>query len=372
MKKFSTRLTSLILLFALVLSMAAPASAASAASFHTTREMPGYKGRIYLTNHEDVVVRAEPHNKGRILDRLPLGYPVEALGLYQTRKGTMWLKINNEGYESAEAWIFMGNLSEHRHHFVDLEAYGYGQFEFCDGCGHLRPTSIHSYEVNLDNAQIALAALSLLPVVGNGFDVIDGLISLCRGRYGDAMLSFASSIPVLGSAGNAFRAGRTYDVVTGSTRLTVALDRIDGYTGMVRVRPDANYYQLKKHMDAMFEATGDMRFYKLVGENIPKRTVAAHHIVAIGDKAATEAVNILMYLGIDLNGASNGVYLCMRSNVCDGAIHVTKHSPEYYATVNARISQAFNSSSNYAKQRTAVLKELDSIARDLMSGKLAL
>jgi hypothetical protein len=363
----------MVLLLAIVLSMAAPASAASVPLFHPVQEIFGYNGRIYLTKYNDVPVRAEPHNKGKVLERLPNGYPVEALGLYQTRKGTMWLKINNEGYESTEAWIFMGNLSdEHRHHFVDLEAYGYGQFEFCDGCGHLRPTSIHSYEVNLDNAQIALAALSLLPVVGNGFDVLDGLISLCRGRYGDAMLSFASSIPVLGSAGNAFRAGRTYDVVTGSTRLTVALDRIDGYTGMVRVRPNANYHQLKKHMDAMFDATGDMRFYKLVGENIPKRSVAAHHIVAIGDKAASEAANVLMYLGIDLNGASNGVYLCMRSDVCGGTIHVTKHSPEYYATVNARISKAFNSTSNYAKQRTAVLKELDSIARDLMSGKLAL
>lgn len=366
------KIISMILAIVLAFGMAVPASAASAASFHTTQEIVGHKGRIYLTTREDAPVRAEPHNKGKVLDQLPLGYPVEALGLFRTWKGNMWLKISNEGYNSAEAWIFLGNLSEHRHTYVGLESYGYGRFEFCDGCGHIRPTSVHSYEVDLDNAQIALAALSLLPVVGNGFDVLDGLISLCRGRYGDAMLSFSSAIPLLGNAGNVLRAGKVYDVFTSTSRLTVALDRIDGYTGMVRVRPDANYYQLKKHMDAMYETTGDMRFYKLVGKNIPKRSVAAHHIVAIGDDAATEAANILMYLGIDMNGASNGVYLCMRSDVCSGTLHVTKHSDDYYATVNKRVTKAFNSSGNYAKQRTAVLKELDHIARDLMSGRLGL
>lgn len=367
--KFIKKFISTLLVITLLVTLTVPASAAG---FFTTQEMVGYNGRIYLTVHEDVPVRAEPHNEGRILDRLPNNYPVEAVGLFRTWKGTMWLKVVNEGYESAEAWIFMGNLSEHSHSYINLDAYGYGKFEFCEGCGNIRPTSVDSFEVQLDNFQIALAAYSLLPVVGNGFDVLDGLISLCRGNYGDAMLSFASSIPVLGTAGNAFRVGKTFDVVTDSASLTVALDRVDGVADMVKVRPEADYYKLKKHMDSMYEATGDLRFYKLAGENIPKRSIAAHHIVAIGDDAATEAANILMYLGIDMNGASNGVYLCMKAEVCSGTLHVTKHSAEYYATVNQRISSAFQSVSGYANQRTAVLLELDSIARDLMSGTLSL
>lgn len=367
--KIIKQFTSIILAIAIFFSMAAPASAAG---FFTTQEMVGYKGRVYLTVREDVPVRAEPHNEGAVLASLPDGYPVEALGLFRTRKGTMWLKISNETYNAAEAWIYLGNLIEHTHHYIDLESYGYGKFEFCDGCGNIRPKSIDSFKVRLDNLQIALAAYSLLPVVGNGFDVLDGLVSLCRGRYGDALLSFASSIPVLGTAGNAFRVGKTFDVVTDSASLTVTLDRIDGFAGLVHVRPSANYNKLKRHMNAMYEATGDLRFYKLAGENLPKRSVAAHHIVAIGEKASEEAANILMYLGIDLNGASNGVYLCMRTEVCEGTIHAGKHSAEYYATVNETVSKAFQSSTNYAEQRIAVLNALDSIARDLMSGKLDL
>ncbi|MBR4289783.1 MAG: AHH domain-containing protein [Oscillospiraceae bacterium] len=369
MKKTIQKILSIALILTMVLTMIVPASAAG---FFTTQEIFGYEGRIFLTVREDVPVRAEPHNEGTVLADLPKGYPVESAGLFRTRKGSEWIKISNMGYDSVEAWIYLGNLSEHTHHYVNLESYGYGQFEFCDGCGNIRPTSVHSFEVDLDNAQIALAAYSLLPVVGNGFDILDGLVSLYRGNYGDALLSFASALPVLGSAGNLLRAGETFDVVTETTSLTVTLDRIDGYAGKVLVKPDADYYKLKKHMNAMYEATGDLRFYKLAGENIPKRSVAAHHIVAIGDKAADEAAQILMYLGIDLNGASNGVYLCMRSNVCDGAIHVTKHSPEYYATVNKMVTEAFQRSTSYSEQRIEVLKELDKIARALMNGDLSL
>ena len=94
--------------------------------------------------------------------------------------------------------------------------------------------------------------------------------------------------------------------------------------------------------------------------------------VAIGDDKATEAANILMYLGIDLNGASNGVYLCMRSDVCEGTLHVTNHSEEYYKYVNTHIREAFEKTSNYSEQRIEVLKELDNIARKLMNGDISL
>ena len=98
----------------------------------------------------------------------------------------------------------------------------------------------------------------------------------------------------------------------------------------------------------------------------------AHHIVAVGEKAAAEAANILTKLGIDLNGASNGVYLCMNTNICEGSIHLGKHSDEYYSIVNARIRNAYNKGSNFAAQKSAVILELDKIARDLMSGNLKL
>lgn len=367
--KLIKKITSLVLVITLLLTMTIPASAAS---FFTVHEVYGAAGRVYLTNHDDVPVRAEPHNGGAILDYLPNAYPVEALGMFRTWKGTLWVKIVNESYEAPEAWIFMGNLNEHTHSYINLEAYGHGKFEFCEGCGNIRPTSVDSFEVDLDNLQIALAACSLLPGVGNGFDVLDGLISLARGNYADAALSFASSVPILGIAGDAFRVGKTFDVVSDTASLTVALDRVDGVADMVKVRPEANYYKLKRNMNRMYDMTGDMRFYKLAGENIPKRSVAAHHIVAIGEEASEEAANILMRLGIDMNGASNGVFLCMKATVCEGTLHVTRHSPEYYASVNKLISDAYNGATGYANQRAAVIMALDDIARRLMTGDMSL
>ena len=365
MKKMTRILLSVLLICTIAANCCLPAFAA--ATYFNAREIYGYEGKVYLTT-KDTVVRQEPHNKGAILERLPTGYPLEATkGLYVTNKGTYWIKTLHNVY--GEAWIYVGNLKEHSHHFVSLENYGGGKFEFCDGCGHIRAVSLYSFEVQMDNLQITLAALSLIPGIGNGFDVLDGLISLARGQYGQAAMSLMAAVPGLGYGANAAKVGDTLTVTARQNNLLVKLEAVDGAKGLVKVNPVRNNYQLKKHLDQMYDSTGDLRFYKLVGEG---RTVAAHHIVAIGDKAAEEAANILMKLGIDLNGASNGVYLCMNSKVCDGSIHLGKHSNEYYTAVNARIRAAYNKGSSFAEKKTSVVLELDRIARDLMNGNLSL
>lgn len=364
------KLISMLLILSVLFSTSVPVFATTNLNFYT-REIYGYEGKLYLTIKENTVVRDEPHNQGVILNCLPKGYPLEAEGMYQTSKGTMWIKLRCDEYES-EAWCFIGNLKEHTHNFINLENYGYGSFEFCDVCGHIRATSLDAYDVSLDDVQIALACMSLIPGIGNGFDILDSMISLIRGNYFDALLSLSSAIPGVGSIGNALKLNKHYDVYTDFNDMIIALEKVDGYADVVKVRPSANYYRLRKSLDQVYASTGDLRFYKLVGENIPKRSVAAHHIVAIGEKASEEAANILMYLGIDLNGATNGVYLCMRSDVCEGTLHVTKHSPEYYDYVNQYIGEAFRKSDDWAEQRVNVIRALDDIARRLMSGDLSL
>ncbi|OXA96092.1 GIY-YIG nuclease family protein [Flavobacterium hercynium] len=60
-----------------------------------------------------------------------------------------------------------------------------------------KPTNWDAY---LDATQSALDIIGLIPVVGEAADIISGTISLARGNYGDAALSFASAIPIVGSA----------------------------------------------------------------------------------------------------------------------------------------------------------------------------
>ncbi|ELY2018303.1 hypothetical protein SL053_002223 [Flavobacterium psychrophilum] len=60
-----------------------------------------------------------------------------------------------------------------------------------------KPTNWTAY---LDATQTALDLIGLIPVAGEAADIISGTISLARGNYGDAALSFASAIPLAGTA----------------------------------------------------------------------------------------------------------------------------------------------------------------------------
>ena len=97
-----------------------------------------------------------------------------------------------------------------------------------------------------------------------------------------------------------------------------------------------------------------------------KFSVAAHHIVALTDAAAEPARQVLRKLDINLNGFENGVYLCMKVDTCiEGAVHVGRHSAEYYELVNKTITEAYHNASP-KNRRQAVINALDDIARRLM------
>lgn len=59
-----------------------------------------------------------------------------------------------------------------------------------------KPTNWDSY---LNATQIAIDGIGLIPLVGDVADIINGTISLARGNYGDAALSFAATIPFVGT-----------------------------------------------------------------------------------------------------------------------------------------------------------------------------
>ncbi|WP_185910697.1 hypothetical protein [Xanthomonas cerealis] len=63
-------------------------------------------------------------------------------------------------------------------------------------------------EAILDGTQVALDVAGLIPVVGDVADVASGLVSLARGDYVGAGLSFASAIPFAGWAASGAKAAR--------------------------------------------------------------------------------------------------------------------------------------------------------------------
>jgi hypothetical protein len=68
---------------------------------------------------------------------------------------------------------------------------------------------------------------------------------------------------------------------------------------------------------------------------------AAHHIVAFGDDRAADARAILDSFGIDINDASNGVFLpCRKTCQAQGMWHPSLHTETYHAEVFTRLRQA--------------------------------
>ena len=369
--KLIKKITSLFLVITLLLSMTIPASAAS---FFTVHEVYGAAGRVYLTNHDDVPVRAEPHNGGAILDYLPNAYPVEAIGMFRTWKGTLWLRIVNESYESPEAWIFMGNLELHSCTFVAIEEYG---VEFCNKCGHIRAICLDTNLVDTDALHIILAGASLIPLIGNGFDLLDGMLSICEGDYGSAVLSIASAVPVFGSIGNALKTTDTTLEIFATTENVVTMTKVGANAVEVAVKPSSKV--LAKNMDLRYLETFNDRFYNYKDYILPNRAMAAHHIVA-GSASNTDARiarGLLNYLGIGINSAENGIYLASKADIIiNGTLHTTLHTSEYYEYVTRTLLNAFHNAKypSYASpeviklaQRSAVVDALDNIAMDLMS-----
>nr|WP_283397255.1 AHH domain-containing protein [Fusobacterium nucleatum] len=107
----------------------------------------------------------------------------------------------------------------------------------------------------------------------------------------------------------------------------------------------------------------------------PDYKCAAHHIVT--DKM-DDVVKILKDNDIDINSAANGVYLPTKgaklSEVGKEAIHIGATSKEYRDKITERIikvvEKANNNNLSKSATKDAILKEIDNIRNDLLTGKL--
>ena len=96
------------------------------------------------------------------------------------------------------------------------------------------------------------------------------------------------------------------------------------------------------------------------GKQAPDYDNAAHHIVAGTSAKADEARQILSGFNIDVNDASNGVFLPTVKDVTEAAYHPSLHTDAYYTKVNEMLRKA--TSDVRAK---AIL---DDIAEQLLNG----
>ncbi|WP_396157630.1 hypothetical protein [Flavobacterium sp.] len=96
-----------------------------------------------------------------------------------------------------------------------------------------KPTDWKSY---LDATQTAIDMIGMIPIAGDAADIINCTISLARGNYADAALSFASAIPVagvfVGSAKILKKIAKTAEDEKGVYDLVVKnADDLEGYVG---------------------------------------------------------------------------------------------------------------------------------------------
>lgn len=137
---------------------------------------------------------------------------------------------------------------------------------------------------------------------------------------------------------------------------------------------------MKKHLGFFFKAlklkVADLRLGKnansldldynlrLMGLFRPPAT-QAHHIVgqAYKSREGAGAISILNKHKIDFNSPINGVYLPDCSSGMSAVVHCGSHTAEYAKRISKLLVSA-----DAAGGRDAVLRELDSIRRGLLSG----
>lgn len=102
------------------------------------------------------------------------------------------------------------------HHFLTNDL---GQ-EYCDICDFNVALFLAENEIMLLKVQIALSIVGQLPYLGEGADIIDGLIAFSHGDIADGLLSFSAAVPFSGNApGTANIINKAIDYNKSSERL---------------------------------------------------------------------------------------------------------------------------------------------------------
>ena len=380
------KIVSMVLVVALIFALIVPVSAAGVNYYpmysgsggligdFDAFEIFGHRGQIFICAKEGAPVR-RPEKQGETLYKLEKGEPVQVITMVQNKAGNRWIQMFIPGGNGQVGYVFIGNMESdpHRHSYVNLEDYGYDGYKVCTGCATVVNTE--PAEISMDDVHLMLALLSMDQTVGNAFDVIDGIICLAEGDIISAGLGFAAALPWLGAKVDALQLGRaTTETIQATLRhvdVSAAISKVG--SNSIQIISKANTKVLAKNMAEAFITTGDFRFFKWGDQvEMAKRSWAAHHIVAGSAQEAEIARKILKNVGLDINSAENGVFLCMKSTICSGTIHAVGHTKAYYEAVNEALTTAYESAYSIQGKKTAVIAALNDLANRLRKGELGL
>lgn len=344
-------------------------------NYFDATEIFGHRGEVYICAKAGSPVRSRPTKNGETLYKLEKGEPVQVIAMVQNKAGNRWIQMFIPGGNGQIGYIYLGNMENkiHRHDYVDLTDYGYEGYKVCTGCATVINTE--PAEITMDDIHLILALLSMEQSIGNAFDVADGLLCLVEGDVVGAGISFAAAFPWVGSKVDALQLGKaTTEAIQATIRnvdVSAAITKVGDNT--IKIVSKANTKVLARNMENAFMLTGDFRFFKWSDQvEMAKRSFAAHHIVAGNATDAAVARKILENVGIDINAAENGVYMCMKSDVCGGTIHAGGHSKAYYEAVNEALTTAYESCNSLKDKREAVIAALNDLATRLRTGDLSL
>ncbi|MEL6942330.1 MAG: RHS repeat-associated core domain-containing protein, partial [Bacteroidota bacterium] len=137
------------------------------------------------------------------------GYKVGQINI-QTQWGQTTLNYNNGAWTHSSIYYGNGELSGGTvsGEGLPMEFQGYQLPEVTIEAEAIKEESSSIWGSVLDGVQIGLDVLGFVPLFGEVADGINGLISLARGNYVDATLSFAAMIPFGGWGATAGKWGR--------------------------------------------------------------------------------------------------------------------------------------------------------------------
>lgn len=384
------KIVSMFLVFALFFALlSVPHVSASDYSCRDYEECSRNGAQVYIITKENCAIRNKPSNSGKIVTRGHVGALVSVKKVFRTSKLTKWCELQTS--DGSTLYIHIDNVSHHKvHEYVYVYNNTNGFLQMCHICGHMKAVSGRSVATcdlkcvgdqaikgsfsRYDPSFTSIAAniaIGEIPIVGQIADIRDLIGDILNGERAWVIgVDLLAVLPLLGALKYtdelAFISKHTDDFTNVKYADDIALS-----AGLFE---QASSSKLAKAMDNAYAFTKSDRYYNYSDYILPSRSVAAHHIVPGAAPEAAEARAILSGMGIPINSAENGVYLSMKADFnLSGAVHAGGHSTAYYTTVNERIVNAFtNAPLDYDAQKSAVISELDKIATELMTGKLAL
>lgn len=392
MKTIFERFVAMTLVVVLMVGLAMPASAADYTCSDYV-ECTADGAEIYVITKNNCPIREEPHNGGKIVARAERGQLISVKRVFWTVKMARWCEITLSDGNSL--YIHIDNCEPHVHRYITVVQTDNGYVDYCNVCGVAKATG-DGKTATCDFACVADQTLkgsfseynpSFASIVGQMIaselmgpvaDVRDLAGDIINGEPGAVIaMDLVAFLPLVGMT-------KFADEVAILGKHTDELAGVAKYTDdIVSAASKTNSTKLGDNMRKAFEMTGNDRYYDLSDYMFDgKRNVAAHHIVAGGEtnEYAKNCQSLLAYAGIDINDAENGVFLISKAKFSDeAALHSGRHSMEYYKTVHDRLFAAVRQVNGSAdtvavkkSYREHIIRELDSIAEDLMSGKLQL